>query len=202
MQAAWKYWNITSFPFYYLSSTFYNLEAGTTKIPCDQTPGSCGFDFIFHESSITNDWGVWAEDKGPGGIQFWIRLLLSWHKKLSMIKEELDLWVCIWLMRVRPSTISSKIKKWTKDLEKLLSHIRDPSPKQDFREKLYGGYLSYGPCTPMLNVMTFSSSEGHSADPFVWVPSVRDARLPSQVVWLETGMHTVPIVWPTGWHTT
>lgn len=75
----------------------------------------------------------------------------------------------------------------------MLSHILEPSLKHDFREKLSGGYLSCGPCTPMLNVMTFSSSEGHSADPFVQVPSMRDVLL-SQVVWLKAGMPTVPIV--------
>jgi len=79
----------------------------------------------------------------------------------------------------------------------MLSHVLEPSPKQDFRDKLHGVYLSYGPCTPMLNVITFSSSEDHSSDPLVWVMSMKAALLPSQVVWLEAGMPTVPVVWPT-----
>jgi len=49
----------------------------------------------------------------------------------------------------------------------------------------------------MLNVITFSSSEDHSSDPLVWVMSMKAALLPSQVVWLEAGMPTVPVVWPT-----
>lgn len=166
MQAAWKYWNITSFPFYYLSSTFYNLEAGTTKICCNQSPGPCGFDFIFHQRSITNDWRVWAEDKEPGGIKFWYTLLLSWCKKFSMIQEELDLWVCAWLMRVTLSTISSKTRKINQRFGKDTKSCTWTEPQA----RLHRSHQLEGPCTTMLNVMTFSSSEGHSADPFVWVP--------------------------------
>lgn len=190
MRAAWKYWNITSFPFYYLSSTFYNLETGTTKICCYQTPGSCGFDFIFHQRSIGNDWRVWAEDKEPGGIQFSYRLL-SWCEKFSMTQEELDLWVCARLMRVILPTISSKTKKINKIFGKYIKSCTWTKPQA----RLHRGHQLHVPCIT-------SSSEGHSADPFIWVPSLRDIFLPSQVVWLEVGMLTAFTVWSTGWHAT
>lgn len=47
------------------------------------------------------------------------------------------------------------------------------------------------------------SFEGHSADPnIVWVPSMRDALLPSEFVWLQAGIPTVTNIWSTGELTT
>lgn len=45
-------------------------------------------------------------------------------------------------------------------------------------------------CTLLLNIMTFRSF----CRSFCLMPSMKDALLPSQVVWLEAGMLTVPIV--------
>lgn len=71
-------------------------------------------------------------------------------------------------------------------------HDDDLSPKQIFRKKLCGCYLSY----------LHSTVECHDFQLF-WrsfcrsiclMPSMRNALPPSQVVWLEGGMPTVPTV--------